>query len=140
MQQPQGRVRQVPRGGCAARFSGELSQLAGAARCCRGPPALLPPRRCLLAASCAAQVSVAVVAKELGARWKALTDAQRQLYKNIAAANKAADQADKQRAAEDGGGEEAQDAAGAAQQGTGLPISVVKRIIMCDTEVRVPQC
>lgn len=90
-------------------------------------------------------VSVAVVAKELGGRWRALPDAEKERYKELA----------KQRAADRAAAEEAEagdaaaepDAADAAaeaddqeekqqQQQPVLPRNVAKRIMACDPEFK----
>lgn len=86
------------------------------------------------------QVSVADVAKELGQRWKALSEEERGVYKEKAAACKAA--ADEARAAAIAAGGADGDDAAAEQEApvpTGpviqLPLSLVKRIALCDRDV-----
>jgi len=87
----------------------------------------------------APKISVAAVAKGVGERWKALTDAEREAWKEKAAA-KAAEAAAAREAAGAGGEEMDQgdeEAAAAAPSAASLsfPLSIVRKLIMLDPEV-----
>jgi histone H3/H4 len=98
------------------------------------------------------KVSVAVVAKELGARWRALPEEEKERYKQLAkqrsealAAAAAAEAAHCGEAGGGGGGvgadasqgqEADQDQEDSQQAAPGLPRGVVKRIMACDAEFK----
>ena len=92
-------------------------------------------------------VSVAVVAKEIGARWRALPEEEKERYKELArqraeelaaaAAAAAAEAGDG--AAADGGDDDdadAADQAAAGPRGPLLPRGVVKRVMACDPDFK----
>jgi histone H3/H4 len=93
-----------------------------------------------------AKVSVAVVAKELGARWRALPEDEKEKYKALAkqrgeeaaAAAGGGGDADMADAAggDAGDGNDQEGAGGGAGPPPGLPRGVVKRIMACDPELK----
>lgn len=82
------------------------------------------------------KVSVALVAKALGQRWKTLSDEEKESYKVLAAAANAAAAEEKQKHAvdnpQDEDAAEEQDAGSAEDM---LPLALLKRIIHCDSDV-----
>lgn len=88
----------------------------------------------------AKSVSVAVVAKEIGARWRALSDEERERYKQLAKERTEAAAAAAAEAGDAGGGEgdEGEDDAGGDQGPAGpqLPRGIIKRIMAADPEFK----
>ncbi|MEW5303061.1 MAG: hypothetical protein WDW38_001376 [Sanguina aurantia] len=86
------------------------------------------------------KVSVALVAKALGLRWKTLTELEKQGYKEQAAAANAAAEEEKQKQAAEGNldqpqGDDAQEADAGGSSSDMLPLALLKRIIHCDSDV-----
>jgi len=86
------------------------------------------------------KISVAAVAKGVGERWKALTEAEREAWKEKAAFGAAeaatAREAAREGAAEEGAAEEGEAAAAAAPPpSSSFPLSVVRKLILLDPEV-----
>jgi DNA-directed RNA polymerase I subunit RPA43 len=92
----------------------------------------------------AAKVSVAAVAKGVGERWKALTDEDKAVFKAQAAERAEALRAEAVAAAGAGGGEGGADgpppadttADAPAIPGSSLPLSIVRRVMLVDPEVK----